>query len=166
MQDQNKKSRRLDIVEEPSDKQELDIAGFDEVETPQADIVSLGSASYTKMLGKIYAWFGEPGVEAALTSLRPPALFSRLRRRSRSMLELRAATIYLDEAGHVYLPRLGPAQSCLRLNRSASELWRRWVSAPVDEGVLKSPERQFLRELLQKGALTDKNEDREGAQRW
>ncbi len=34
---------------------ELEIAGFDEVETPEADIVSLGSASYTKMLGKIYA---------------------------------------------------------------------------------------------------------------
>lgn len=36
-------------------KKELEIAGFDEVETPEADIVSLGSASYTKMLGKIYA---------------------------------------------------------------------------------------------------------------
>ncbi len=36
-------------------KKELEIAGFDEVETPEADIVSLGSASYTKMLGKIYS---------------------------------------------------------------------------------------------------------------
>jgi hypothetical protein len=36
-------------------KTELDIAGFEEVKTPEADIVSLGSASYTKMLGKIYA---------------------------------------------------------------------------------------------------------------
>lgn len=34
---------------------ELEIAGFDEVETPEADVVSLGSASYTKMLGKIYS---------------------------------------------------------------------------------------------------------------
>ncbi len=36
-------------------KTELVIAGFEEVKTPEADIVSLGSASYTKMLGKIYA---------------------------------------------------------------------------------------------------------------
>ncbi|MFC4031448.1 hypothetical protein ACFO3J_08150 [Streptomyces polygonati] len=36
-------------------RNELEIAGFDEVETPEADIVSLGSASYTKMLGKIYS---------------------------------------------------------------------------------------------------------------
>lgn len=34
---------------------ELEIAGFDEVDTPEADIVSLGGASYTKMLGKIYS---------------------------------------------------------------------------------------------------------------
>ncbi|MFD4243974.1 hypothetical protein ACTVZO_02230 [Streptomyces sp. IBSNAI002] len=34
---------------------ELEIKGFDEVDTPEADIVSLGSASYTKMLGKIYS---------------------------------------------------------------------------------------------------------------
>ncbi|GAA4666365.1 hypothetical protein [Streptomyces youssoufiensis] len=32
---------------------ELGIAGFDEIDTPDADIVSLGGASYTKMLGKI-----------------------------------------------------------------------------------------------------------------
>jgi len=36
-------------------KEELEIAGFDEIDTPEADVVSLGSASYTKMLGKIYA---------------------------------------------------------------------------------------------------------------
>ena len=36
-------------------KKELAIAGFEEVETPEADIVSLGSASYTKMLSKTYA---------------------------------------------------------------------------------------------------------------
>jgi hypothetical protein len=45
--------RQLPVVE--SDEKELEIAGFDEVETPEADVVSLGSASYTKMLGKIYA---------------------------------------------------------------------------------------------------------------
>ena len=34
---------------------ELGIAGFDEVDTPEADVVSLGGASYAKMLGKIYS---------------------------------------------------------------------------------------------------------------
>jgi hypothetical protein len=44
---------RRGLTERTND--ELAIAGFDEVETPEADVVSLGSASYTKMLGKIYA---------------------------------------------------------------------------------------------------------------
>ena len=42
----------LTIKEENAD---LTIAGFEEVETPEADCVSLGSASYTKMLGKIWS---------------------------------------------------------------------------------------------------------------
>ncbi|WP_018383270.1 hypothetical protein [Wenjunlia vitaminophila] len=44
---------RKSLTERTQD--ELEIAGFDEVETPEADIVSLGGASYTKMLGKIYS---------------------------------------------------------------------------------------------------------------
>lgn len=33
---------------------ELEIPGFEEVEKPEVDVVSLGSASYTKMLGRIW----------------------------------------------------------------------------------------------------------------
>ena len=33
---------------------ELDIPGFEEIDKPEIDVVSLGSASYTKMLGKIW----------------------------------------------------------------------------------------------------------------
>lgn len=44
----------LPVLNIKDDPQPLDIAGFDEVETPDADCVSLGSASYTKMLGKIW----------------------------------------------------------------------------------------------------------------
>jgi hypothetical protein len=76
-------------------------------------------------------------------------------------VELRASVVYLDEAGHVYLPLFGPSGSCLRLNRRASELWRRWLSGPVDEGALTPPERRFLRELLRKGALSEKTPERE-----
>ncbi len=30
-------------------------AGFEEVEYPDADVVTMGDASYTKMLGRIYS---------------------------------------------------------------------------------------------------------------
>ena len=51
--EKQQKPVRKSLTERTQD--ELEIAGFDEVETPEADIVSLGGASYTKMLGKIYA---------------------------------------------------------------------------------------------------------------
>ncbi|MEU9184799.1 hypothetical protein AB0D14_09570 [Streptomyces sp. NPDC048484] len=44
---------RKSLTERTQD--ELEIAGFDEVDTPAADIVSLGGAGCTKMLGKTYA---------------------------------------------------------------------------------------------------------------
>lgn len=50
---QEKNDQRKSLTERANE--ELQIAGFDEIDTPEADIVSLGSASYTKMLGKIYA---------------------------------------------------------------------------------------------------------------
>jgi hypothetical protein len=53
MQPQNKQTLSPQQPQR-EEKEELKIASFDEVETPDADIVSLGSASYTKMLGKIY----------------------------------------------------------------------------------------------------------------
>ncbi|MEU0373093.1 MULTISPECIES: hypothetical protein [Streptomyces] len=50
---ENTPSNRKSLTERTED--ELAIESFDEVESPEADIVSLGDASYTKMLGKIYA---------------------------------------------------------------------------------------------------------------
>ncbi len=78
-------------------------------------------------------------------------------------MKLRPATIYLDEAGHVYLPLFGPANSCLRLNSQASRLWRRWISEPVDEGTLSPPEKKFLDDLLGKGALVEARDEKEAA---
>ena len=54
MNEQEKKIH-LSVIHIEAETEELGIAGFDEVETPEADTVSLGSASYTKMLGKIWA---------------------------------------------------------------------------------------------------------------
>ncbi len=49
-----KKKVRLPVENESKQNDDLAIAGFEEIKTPDADVVSLGSASYTKMLGKIY----------------------------------------------------------------------------------------------------------------
>lgn len=68
-------------------------------------------------------------------------------------MELRTSILYLDEAEHIYLPLIGPSQTCLRLNRPASRLWRQWMSAPVDLDALAAAERRLLDELLDKGAL-------------
>jgi hypothetical protein len=68
-------------------------------------------------------------------------------------VELRSSILYLDEAEHIYLPLIGPSQTCLRLNRPASRLWRQWTSAPVDLDALSAVERRLLDELLDKGAL-------------
>lgn len=75
-------------------------------------------------------------------------------------MKLRPATIYLDEAGHVYLPLLGPASSCLRLNQFASRLWRRWISEPINADGLPAAERTFLEDLLGKGALIEARDEK------
>jgi len=36
-------------------RSELEVPGFEEIDKPDIDVVSLGSASYTKMLGRIWA---------------------------------------------------------------------------------------------------------------
>ncbi len=49
--------KKLDVIpndNNETDERELNIAGFEEIETPAADVVTLGSASYTKQLGKIF----------------------------------------------------------------------------------------------------------------
>lgn len=68
-------------------------------------------------------------------------------------VDLRAGILYLDEAGHIYLPLVGPSQTCLRLNKTASTLWRQWLRAPVDVAALTPGERRLLDDLLGKGAL-------------
>jgi hypothetical protein len=56
MNKKNDKKSQLPIINVPKEENsELSIAGFEEIETPEADCVSLGSASYTKMLGKIWS---------------------------------------------------------------------------------------------------------------
>ncbi len=60
---------------------------------------------------------------------------------------------YLDQAGHVYLPLAGPDQSCLRLNRRASHVWREAVRGPVDLDALESADRDFLLGLARRGVL-------------
>ena len=53
---ENKKAKtRLPVLDVNKEHSELTIAGFEEVKTPEADCVSLGSASYTKMLGKVWS---------------------------------------------------------------------------------------------------------------
>ncbi|MEU6030580.1 hypothetical protein [Streptomyces tauricus] len=60
---------------------------------------------------------------------------------------------YLDQAGHVYVPLAGPAQSCLKLNRHASRVWREALRQPLDLDTLPALDRDFLLGLVQDGAL-------------
>ncbi len=69
------------------------------------------------------------------------------------MLALQPAIIHLDEAGHVYLPTLGPRRTVLRLNAAASQLWRRAVAGALDPASLAAGDREFLDSLVEKGAL-------------
>jgi hypothetical protein len=68
--------------------------------------------------------------------------------------QLRPTTIVLDEGGHVYVPLVGPGGSCLRLNASASSLWRMWTAHGVDPSSCSAEEARFLRKLLESGAAT------------
>ena len=70
-------------------------------------------------------------------------------------MNLRPAMLFLDEAGHIYLPLLGPAESCMRLNSHASKLWRSWTSSALDRTTLPPLEKIFLDDLLEKGALRE-----------
>ena len=68
-------------------------------------------------------------------------------------MKVRADTLYLDEADHVYIPSLGPSGTCLRLNRRASELWRTWLRDGIERDALRPSERRFFERLLADGAL-------------
>jgi hypothetical protein len=57
----NERPRYRDMREEKANQPSVDdclgedeLVGFEEVEQPGADVVSMGDASYTKMLGRIY----------------------------------------------------------------------------------------------------------------
>ena len=70
------------------------------------------------------------------------------------MTLLRAVSMspVLDEAGHVYVtwPR---QRRCLRLNRAASDLWRRATSTGVDPSGLGPDEMGFLAKMEANGSL-------------
>lgn len=66
--------------------------------------------------------------------------------------QLHPTTIVLDEAGHVYVPLVGPGGSCLRLNARASALWRIWTVDGVDPFTCSVEEARFLRMLIERGA--------------
>lgn len=66
---------------------------------------------------------------------------------------LAATGLFLDQAGHVYLPLAGPDAACLRLNHAASALWRTWLSGPVDVSALDADAERFLQRLLDQGSL-------------
>jgi len=69
------------------------------------------------------------------------------------MLRITSELPYLDQAGHVYVPLAGPAQSCLKLNRHASRIWREALRHPVDLENLPVPDRDFLLGLTRRGIL-------------
>ncbi|KRV51269.1 hypothetical protein AQ490_00405 [Wenjunlia vitaminophila] len=69
------------------------------------------------------------------------------------MLRITPELPYLDQAGHVYVPLAGPAQSCLKLNRRASQIWRDALRDPVDLDALPEADRDFLLDLTSRGVL-------------
>ncbi|MCX4907252.1 hypothetical protein [Streptomyces sp. NBC_00878] len=69
------------------------------------------------------------------------------------MLRITSELPYLDQAGHVYVPLVGPARSCLKLNRHASDVWREALRRPVDLDTLPEPDRDFLLGFTRRGVL-------------
>ena len=69
---------------------------------------------------------------------------------------LRSTRPYLDECGFVYVAGGGPDQECLRLNRTASQIWRKALGRATRSEVaaLQESHRQFLAGLLSRGVLT------------
>lgn len=76
------------------------------------------------------------------------------------MLRLLCDLPHLDQAGHVYVPLAGPGHSCLRLNRYASQLWRRALGEPVDMDLMAAADRDFLSGLVRRGVLRTENVSR------
>lgn len=61
----------------------------------------------------------------------------------------------LDECGHVYVAGAGPRGECLRLNPSASRVWRARVGSLSERELagLPAAEQRFLRMLLDREVL-------------
>jgi hypothetical protein len=69
---------------------------------------------------------------------------------------LRSTRPFIDECGFVYVAGGGPDQECLRLNRTASGIWRRVEGQATrsDISALPGAHREFLDVLLVRGVLT------------
>ena len=68
---------------------------------------------------------------------------------------LGSAVPALDECGRVYVAGAGPRAECLRLNATASRLWREHVGTIVPERFAELPEpaRKFFDRLIARGVL-------------
>ncbi|GAA4666370.1 hypothetical protein GCM10023324_16790 [Streptomyces youssoufiensis] len=69
------------------------------------------------------------------------------------MGRLTATLPYLDQTGRVYVPLAGPGGTCLKLNRYASELWRKSVGQEIDLSSLTDTDRRFLHGFVENGFL-------------
>lgn len=69
---------------------------------------------------------------------------------------LRSTRPFVDECGFVYVAGGGPDQECLRLNRTASGIWRSVVDRATrsDISALQDAHQEFLALLLVRGVLT------------
>ncbi len=69
---------------------------------------------------------------------------------------LRTTRPFIDECGFVYVAGGGPSQECLRLNRSASRLWRSTVgrAGRPDVAALPPADQKFIATLLARGVLS------------
>ncbi|MGW0390778.1 hypothetical protein ACWDYJ_07730 [Streptomyces sp. NPDC003042] len=61
----------------------------------------------------------------------------------------------LDECDHVYVAGGGPSGECLRLNATASRLWRTAVGSLDEAGLaeLPVPTRLFIERMVDRGVL-------------
>jgi hypothetical protein len=64
---------------------------------------------------------------------------------------------YLDECGAIYLPGIGKEGSCVRLNPSASSIWRQLISGETVAPETEST-RSFLDFLIGSGAIVASKE--------
>jgi hypothetical protein len=71
----------------------------------------------------------------------------------------RAAVPYLDECGHIYLSLVGADHQPLRLNKSASELWRVAIGSDPSGLALSDEVAEFTKWLQDVGALEEVHDE-------